>query len=75
MLVNVIVACTSTLEELWARGFASGSISIDCIVNWTIGIDASPRKRVSYPGATNKHIYIETTKLLQIIEQQSYYLM
>ena len=40
MLVNA-----SALEELWAGGFALRGVS----VNWTIGIDASPHKRVSRP--------------------------
>ena len=42
MLVNV-----SALEELWAGGFASRGVSVD----WITGIDASPRERVSRPGA------------------------
>ena len=45
MLVNVLVACASVLEELWAGGFASGGVFID----WTTGIDASPRERVCHP--------------------------
>ena len=51
MLVNVPVVCASVLEELWARGFASRGVSIDWIVDWTTGIDASPRERVSRSGA------------------------
>ena len=49
MLVNASVA--STLEELWTRGFASGGVSIDWIVDWTTKIVASPREHVSRPGA------------------------
>ena len=51
MLVNVLVVCASALEELWAGGFASEGVSIDWTVDWTIGIDALPRNRVSHLGA------------------------
>ena len=51
MLVNALVACAYVLEELWAEGFALGGVFVDWIVDWTIGIDASPRERVSRPGA------------------------
>ena len=50
MLVNVPIACASILEELWAGGFASGGVFVD----WTTGIDASPRERVSHPSAICK---------------------
>ena len=70
MLVNVPVVCASALEELWAGGFASGGVSVDWTVDRTTGIDASPRERVSRPGAIcKKHTYNGTTKSLQVIEQ------
>ena len=54
MLVNVPVVCAFALEELWAGGFASGGVSVDWTVDQTIGIDVSPRKHVSSPGAICK---------------------
>ena len=51
MLVNAPIACTSTLEEIWMGRFASGGVSVDWTVDWTIGIDVSPRERVSRLGA------------------------
>ena len=49
MLVNAYA-----LEELWAGGFASGGVSVDWTIDRTTGIDASPRERVSRPGAICK---------------------
>ena len=54
MLVNAPVVCASALEELWARGFASGGVSVDWTVDQTTGIDVSPRERVSHPGVICK---------------------
>ncbi|KAK9993708.1 hypothetical protein SO802_023411 [Lithocarpus litseifolius] len=42
--------CTSALEELWARGIASGGGLDDVLVDWTIGKDVSPREHLSCPG-------------------------
>ena len=49
MLVNALVVCASTLEELWTGGFASGGVSVDWTVDWTTGIDALPCEHVSRP--------------------------
>ena len=54
MLVNVPVVCASALEELWAGGFASKGVSVNWTVDRTTGVDASPRERVSRPGAICK---------------------
>ena len=54
MLVNTPIVCASELEELWARGFALGGVSVDWTVDRTTGIDASPRERVSHPSAICK---------------------
>ena len=51
VLINVLVVCTSALEELWVGGFFLGGVSVDWTIDWTTKIDASPRERVSHPGA------------------------
>ena len=54
MLVNASVVYASALEKLWARGFASGGVSVDWTIDRITGIDASPRERVSRLGAICK---------------------
>ena len=51
MLVNALVVYISALEELWVGGFALGGVFVYWTVDWTTGIDVSPREHVSHPGA------------------------
>ena len=51
MIANVSVGCASTLEELWAGGFASRGGSDDIPIDWNTKKDASCRERFSRPDA------------------------